>query len=168
MSHFIAVDHEHCTGCKTCELLCSLYHYGECNPQKSAVRVIRRERGGLVFCLPLVCQHCEPAPCIEACPTGALSREEEPGTLVLDKDECTACELCVEACPVGSISLDTDDNNIINCDLCGGEPQCVPACHAHCLTLADSSQAKAPQNLERLTSILEQEGLLSSIPGRRA
>jgi Fe-S-cluster-containing hydrogenase component 2 len=69
---------------------------------------------------------------------------------------------------VGSISLDTDDSNIINCDLCGGEPQCVPACHAHCLTLADSSQAKATQNLERLTSILEQENLLSSIPGRRA
>ena len=167
MSHFINVEHEHCTGCKTCELLCSLYHFGECNPLKSAIRIIRRERDGLVFCLPLVCQNCEPAPCIEACPTGALSREEGKGILAFNEDECTFCKLCVEACPVGGISLDTDDSNIISCDLCGGEPQCVPACHAHCLTVADSSQANAPQNLERLTSILEQEGLLNSIPGRR-
>ena len=167
MSHSINIEPEHCTGCQTCELLCSLYHFGECNPLRSAIRVIRRERDGLVFCLPLVCQHCEPAPCIEACPTGALSREEETGTLALDKEECTACELCVEACLVGGISLNTDGSQIISCDLCGGEPQCVPACHAHCLTVVDSSQANAQQSIERLTSILEQEGLLNSVPGRR-
>ena len=168
MSHFISVEHEHCTGCRTCELLCSLYHFGECNPQRSAIRVIRRERDGMVFCLPLVCQQCETAPCIEACPTGAISRDEKKGILAFDKDECTSCGLCVEACPVGGISLDADGTGLITCDLCGGEPQCVPACHAHCLTVADSSQAKATQNLERLTSILEEEDLLSSIPGRGA
>jgi carbon-monoxide dehydrogenase iron sulfur subunit len=168
MSRFIAVDREHCTGCQTCELLCSLYHFGECNPQKSAIDIIRRERDGLVFCLPLVCQHCEPAPCIEACPTGALSRDEEKGILTLDKDECTACELCVEACPIGCISLNSNQDSIIACDLCGGDPQCVPACHAHCLTVVDTNQRNDRQNAEYLARVLEQEDLLSYIPGRRA
>ena len=167
MSYFINVEHEHCTGCKSCELFCSLYHFGECNPLRSAIRVIRRERDGLVFCLPLVCQQCETAPCIEACTTGAISRDDKKGILAFNKDECTSCGLCVEACPVGGISLDTDATSIISCDLCGGEPQCVPACHAHCLTVADSSHAKATQNLECFTSILRQEDLFSSIPGRR-
>jgi len=33
MTPLIVVNHESCTGCKTCELVCSLSHYGECNPE---------------------------------------------------------------------------------------------------------------------------------------
>lgn len=168
MHHFVAIDHLNCTGCKTCEVICSLFHFGECNPLKSAIRIIRREKNGLVFCLPLVCQQCEPAPCIEACTIGALSRCKEQGTLIIDKEECTACGLCVEACPIGCIFIDTDETGIINCDLCGGEPQCVPACHAHCLTEVDSSETAQKQNVEHLVRVLEEEDLLSNIPGRRA
>ena len=165
MSRFIAVEHRHCTGCKTCELICSLYHFGECNPVKSAIHVIRRERNGLVFCLPLVCQQCEPAPCIDACPTQAISRDEA-GTLHFNKDECNNCEFCIEACPVGAISFTADQTGIINCDLCGGDPQCVPACHGHCLTVVES-EGKAQWNADYLVSVLEHEDLLSRVPGRR-
>lgn len=76
MPTYIAIDHTLCTGCRMCELVCSLHHFGECNTQRSAIRVLTREKDGIALWLPLVCQHCEPALCIEACPTGALSEKK--------------------------------------------------------------------------------------------
>ena len=166
MSHFIAVDHQDCTGCKTCEVVCSLYHFGECNPWKSAIRVIRKEKDGLVFCLPLVCQQCGAAPCIDACPTSVISRERDQGTVSVNKEKCTACGLCVEACPACCVSTNAGGQVVICCDLCGGEPQCVISCHARCLTEVDSSEASEKQNVEYLASIVQQEDLWNYIPGR--
>jgi len=166
MYPFIAVDHRSCTGCKTCELVCSLYHFGECDPGRSAIRVIRREKKGLIFCLPLVCQRCEEAACIEACPTGALMRREDGG-LIIDEDNCTACGICAEACPAGCLSLDAAAKAVIGCDLCDGEPQCVLFCHARCLREAESSGEDGKQRVACLVEILEQEGLPGGLPGRR-
>lgn len=165
MSRFIAVEHKKCTGCRTCQLVCSLYHFGESNPTKSAVRVLRMERDGLVNCFPLVCQQCKPAPCIDACPTQAISRDET-GSLKFNRDDCTGCEVCVEACPVGAIAI-TADRSLINCDLCDGEPQCVPACHASCLSVVEGD-GRIKQNADHLLSILEQKGLLNRVTGRRS
>ncbi len=168
MSGFIAVNHLRCTGCKTCELVCSLYHFGECSPEKSAIRVIRKEKDGLVSCVPLVCQQCTSAFCIEACPNEALYREKGKNTLTIDKENCSACGLCVAACPAGCISIDDESKDVICCDLCGGEPRCVYFCHAHCLTAQDSSEAGGKGKVENIVRILEQEGLRESLPGRRA
>lgn len=168
MSRFIAIDHLSCTGCKTCEVVCSLYHFGECNPLKSAIRIIRREKSGLVFCLPLVCQQCEQAPCIEACPTVALHRDKKRGILTIDEEECTECGLCIEACPAWCIHIDTENGKVIHCDLCGGQPQCVPACHAHCLAEVDSGEASEKQNVEYLACVIEREELWSFVPGKEA
>jgi anaerobic carbon-monoxide dehydrogenase iron sulfur subunit len=164
MRHVIAVEHQHCTGCRTCELVCSLYHFGECNPAKSAIRVIRREKDGLVFCLPLVCQRCQPAPCTDACPTQAISRDEA-GDLKFNPDACTDCDLCIMACPVGVISF-TPDKNLIHCDLCDGEPECVPACHASCLSVVDG-EGRHTQNTDDLVCILKDEDLMDRATGRR-
>jgi anaerobic carbon-monoxide dehydrogenase iron sulfur subunit len=168
MSYFIAIDHEHCTGCKACEMVCSLYHFGECNPWKSAIRVIRKEQGGLVFSLPIVCQHCEAAHCAEACPTGALSRDEGQNMLILDRGLCVSCGLCFEACPARCVPVDSQGAVVTVCDLCAGQPQCVAACHARCLTKVDSREARERQNVESLAKILEQEGLWSKLPARRS
>ena len=164
MPRFIAVDHVACTGCKTCEVVCSLYHFGECNPRRSAICIIRKERDGLVFCLPLVCQQCEQAPCIEACSTEALFRDGGLGIPAIDKARCSACGDCAEACPAGCIFMDSERMVAICCDLCGGQPQCVLSCHAHCLTEVDREEASEKQDVEYLARVLEQEDLWSSVP----
>ncbi len=167
MSRLIAINHMPCTGCKTCELVCSLSHFNESNPMKSAIHVLRREKDGLVFALPLVCQHCESAPCLEACPTEALFQEKNQGNLSIDKEKCSACGLCAEACPIGCLTIYSESKESVSCDLCGGEPQCVMACHAHCLTEVDSNQANEKQNMNYLVKILEQENIQKHLPERR-
>jgi len=167
MYQFISVDPSVCTGCKTCEVACSLFHFGECNPARSAIRVIRREKGGLVTSLPLVCQQCDQASCIDACPTGALYRKSEDSPLTIDEASCSACENCVDACPAECISLDHQTNLPIFCDLCGGQPQCVLLCHSNCLTLENNDKTDDPCRIIRLASLMEAEDLkVKSSPGK--
>lgn len=167
MSRFISVDPSVCTGCRTCEVVCSLFHFGECNPIRSAIRVLRREKGGLVTSLPLVCQQCGQASCIEACPTEALYRESLDAPLTIDEARCSACGNCVDACPAGCISLDNQTNLPISCDLCSGQPQCVLLCHSNCLTLVNNGKADDSNRIIRLASLLEAEDLMAkSAPGK--
>lgn len=163
MPQFIAVDHSVCTGCRECEVVCSLYHFGECNPERSAIRVIRKEKDGLVTSLPLVCQQCEQPPCIEACPTEALSRESEPSALTVDQESCSGCGDCVEACPAGCIFMDNKRNVAVCCNLCSGQPQCVALCHSSCLTLSDSNATSGEERVQSLARILEKENLWGSM-----
>jgi len=168
MDNIIAVDHSGCTGCRTCEMICSLYHFGICSPSKSAIQVIRREKGGLVFSFPLVCRQCDPAPCIESCPVEALTRDNNGGHISLNPDECTLCGLCTEACPLGCIDVDPNDMELVHCDLCEGEPQCIPACHASCLQLVNRGSRDEKGEITHITAILKQEECFDHIPKRRA
>ena len=154
MPQFISVDHQVCTGCKECEVVCSLYHFGECNPERSAIRVIRRERNGLVEPLPLVCQQCEEAPCMEACPTDALVRENHMAVMTVDQENCTGCGECIDACPAGCIFMDKQQDVAICCDLCGGQPQCIDLCHSDCLKLAKGDEENKDRVIN-LASVLE-------------
>ena len=164
MPQFVAVDHSLCTGCKGCEVVCSLHHFSECNPERAAIRVMRKEGEGLVFCLPLVCQQCEQTHCIEACPTEALTREKEPGNIIVDKENCTGCGDCVDACPAGCIFMDVKENVAVCCDLCGGRPLCVDLCHSNCLSLA--SGAADSERIENLARIIKQEDLQGLVAER--
>jgi len=153
VSLYVAVNSSLCTGCRECEVVCSLYRHGECNPARSAIRVIRREKEGLVYCVPLLCQQCEDAPCLESCPAGALSRNSERGNILVDEEKCTGCQACLDACPAGCIFLDKDRNVATCCDLCGGEPQCVTLCHSHCLRLASDEEVGNTNRVERLAQM---------------
>jgi formate dehydrogenase iron-sulfur subunit len=80
-----------------------------------------------------VCKHCDPAPCLEACPTGAIFRTEF-GTVVVQQDICNGCGYCVPACPFGVVALDGADGKAHKCTLCydrmkgGLEPACAKSC----------------------------------------
>ncbi len=80
-----------------------------------------------------VCKHCHNAPCIEACPTGALFKTEFD-TVVVQQDICNGCGYCVPACPFGVVDLNPVDGKAHKCTLCydrlkgGLEPACAKAC----------------------------------------
>ena len=166
MSKFIAIDYDNCTGCKTCEMVCSLHHFGESNAWKSAIRVLRKEKDGLAFCLPLVCQQCEDHPCVAACPTGALSVDNEDGAVTFVRESCTDCGLCRDACPGGCLPANPSGGVATYCDLCGGQPECVLNCHWQCLSLVDRAEAGETQNVHYLADVLQREDLWDCIPGR--
>ena len=48
--------------------------------------------------LPIMCQHCETAPCADVCPTGASFRRAD-GIVLVDKHICIGCRYCMMACP---------------------------------------------------------------------
>ena len=118
---------EACTGCKVCEMICSLIAEKKgINPKRSRIRISENPDEGIY--IPVVCNLCENTPCIDACPESALSKDKKLSTIRLDKDICSGCGLCVEACDYNAIFLDPVDNIACVCDLCGGEPKCVKYC----------------------------------------
>jgi formate dehydrogenase iron-sulfur subunit len=80
-----------------------------------------------------VCKHCSPAPCLEACPTGAIFRTEFD-TVVVQQDICNGCGYCMPACPFGVVEVSLEDGKAHKCTLCydrlkgGFEPACAKAC----------------------------------------
>lgn len=129
----ITIDPDRCTGCRMCELACSLKKEGVCSPLLSRVRVITVEREGLD--VPLLCFHCTDAPCATFCPVMAISEDEKTGVAVVNDDLCIGCGACIVACPFGVIFLDPQSKRkrILKCDLCNGEPDCVRFCEPRAL-----------------------------------
>jgi anaerobic carbon-monoxide dehydrogenase iron sulfur subunit len=126
MSKALYINYEKCTGCRLCELVCAVKHDGISNPARSRIKVMKWEMEGLY--IPMSCQQCQDAPCVNACPVKALSRDEDLGRVVLDYDVCIGCRTCVSVCPFGAMSFSTIDRKVFKCDLCEGDPQCVRFC----------------------------------------
>jgi Fe-S-cluster-containing hydrogenase component 2 len=115
-----------CTGCLECELVCSVCKTGKANPSDARIKIAKDVEGDI--CFPITCRHCDPAPCGEICPTGAISRSSETGAVLINYDRCIGCKMCLIACPFGAISLDSVHGKAVKCDLCDGDPQCVKFC----------------------------------------
>ncbi len=139
MARIIAVDSNSCTGCRTCELVCSVARTGSSNPLKSRVNVIKWELEGVR--IPVLCVQCAKAPCISCCPVDAISRNPSTSAVEVDAKLCMGCAMCLSACPFGAMSLDPDTESAVNCDLCGGSPACVAACPSGALLFAEPPKA---------------------------
>lgn len=126
MKGLLRVDLDKCTGCRTCEMACSLEHAKEFNPLKSRIRVVRKKLQG-VF-VPVHCLQCTSMPCAKVCPVEAIYRDENTWAVLIDYDKCIGCGECARACPFGAITYDPDTKQVIKCDLCGGNPKCVEYC----------------------------------------
>jgi len=170
MSLRVAVLPDRCTGCRVCEAVCSEFHEKAFQPSKARIQVLSFDES--VQDIPIVCQQCADAPCLEACPQDALSRERNTGAVVLDPELCIQCGSCVSACVVGlekipveeklAIRLDTDTQLPLKCDLCMGNPQCVKFCPTEALQLTDESVAgelDVTKMMQALELFLQQEEL---------
>ncbi|MBS7622376.1 4Fe-4S dicluster domain-containing protein [Candidatus Bathyarchaeota archaeon] len=127
-----------CTGCRLCELICSLSHVGVFNPDRARVRVVSFD-GGLD--IPVTCTQC--GLCLDKCPLGLIKLDDGTGAIVIDEQKCTGCRICLEWCPIGVITVDPVSGKALKCDLCGGSPECVKYCPSRVLHLVESSGSKA-------------------------
>jgi carbon-monoxide dehydrogenase iron sulfur subunit len=133
----ILIKEEYCMGCRLCEIHCRVQHskskdiirvYKGKEP-RPLPRIIVEEKGYQSFALQ--CRHCEDAPCLEACITGAMYRDEKTGAVLCDEDKCVGCWMCIMVCPFGVISRNLEGRKVASkCDLCLGEemPVCVKSC----------------------------------------
>ena len=137
-----------CTGCRMCEMACSVEKTGRFSSRSARIWIETDARVGKD--LPHVCQQniraCRggdnPDPrCIDACPEAKapdppIYWDEELALVVLTpKAECMTCLACVEACRFGAIRVDPSNETLIKCDLCGGEPECVTLCVTEAIQL---------------------------------
>lgn len=146
MSKVLAVDYEKCTGCRLCELVCSVQHEGVSNPSRSRIKVIKWEQEGRY--VPMSCQQCQSAPCLEICPVKAISRDETLNMVNVDYDICIGCRMCVAVCPFGAMAFDTRTNKVRKCDLCDGDPQCARFCDVDAVMYVDASDQNAAKQIE--------------------
>ncbi|MEM3700307.1 MAG: 4Fe-4S dicluster domain-containing protein [Candidatus Bathyarchaeia archaeon] len=122
---WIARELSKCSGCRKCEIACSLFHENRIWPEASRIRVFMLVPG-LDF--PHFCAQCEDYPCVKACPVKALSISKETGAVLVKKDKCIGCGKCIDACPGRIPHMHPTENYILICDLCKGNPQCLKVC----------------------------------------
>jgi len=132
----IYINEQACIGCHLCEVYCRLQHartndlvkaYKKESPRP--LPRLRVDECGIVS-LSVRCQHCADAPCINACITGALSRDPLTSLVNVEEERCIGCGTCALVCPLGVPKLDTAQKKMVKCDLCQGEE--IPACVANC------------------------------------
>lgn len=127
---------ERCIGCNSCSLACARLVHGRLSWLTAGIRII--SSGGMSTGFEArVCLACNPAPCVAACPTEALSQRKGGGVIV-KKKQCIRCGDCAQACPVDAIYLD-ETNEPYVCIHCG---QCVDFCPHECIETIESIHIK--------------------------
>jgi carbon-monoxide dehydrogenase iron sulfur subunit len=132
----IIAKQEACMGCGLCEVYCTVQH----SKSKDIVKAYNSERpkpnkqnnveetnpSRLQFSAATAKTH----PCVTACLSGAMQKDEKTGQVTHNKDKCIGCWTCIMVCPYGAIKMDKEGHVVAKCDLCQGfdEPACVANC----------------------------------------
>lgn len=149
----LAINSEKCTGCRLCELVCSVFHDGVSNAARSRIKIVKWESEGLY--IPMSCQQCQDAPCKIICPVKAIYRDEQLGRVMVDQTKCIGCRSCVAVCPFGAMNFNVIDRKVSKCDLCDGDPQCVRFCEVKAVDYVEAdrvSVAKKKEAAEKITA----------------
>lgn len=96
----MVIDLKRCVGCYACMVACKQEHF--LPPDIFWCRLVIGETGKYPAVTkqmyPVLCNHCEEAACVKACPSGATTRRED-GIVIVDYDKCVGCRYCLIACP---------------------------------------------------------------------
>ncbi len=168
VKYTIDVDVDRCIGCQMCMMDCSAHHadpkdlpiaYPRAWELLPESRLIVDVSGSQA--VPLLCKHCENAPCATVCPTGAIRVDAEYGFKIADKAKCIGCRSCLLTCPFGMISMDRQGRVAQKCDMCverfqaGIEPACVQVCPQGALTLKPIDEALSETRKKTREQILK-------------
>ena len=134
------VDLDRCIGCGSCATACARMLDG--------VSAIRYAKLSPQVEIPSVCRHCTDAPCLNACPTEAITRDAN-GLVERNYLLCVGCKSCVLACPFGSLADDFQDRAAVKCNLCAARVErglsaaCVATCASGARTLEEIAEVGA-------------------------
>ena len=99
------IDSSKCASeCNACVTGCNDEHgltgHGRPTTDPQWIRKVqlKNKLTGHVTSLPMMCQHCETAPCVDVCPTGASMRRDD-GLVQVNQHTCIGCRYCMMACP---------------------------------------------------------------------
>lgn len=156
MQKQIVINIDRCTGCGSCELICSFTHHGEFNPLKARIhKTVFMEKAAAI---PVLCYQCDDAWCARACPSAAISinRDAAGGATVLtvNEDKCVGCKMCMLACPFGNIVV-SEKGKAEKCELCGGDPECVKVCRYKAITFEAPIQEILNKKQETAEKLLD-------------
>jgi tetrathionate reductase subunit B len=163
------VDTRRCFGCHGCEVACKAENdvpLGRYIRQTIYHDHTRADGAVARIMVPMACQHCEDAPCIKACPCGAMEKGAG-GSVQVNYDRCSGHGACVEACPYGAIYMDPVANQAFKCHNCthrvdeGMEPACVETCPSGALYFGDLNDPGSA--VSKITKRLEREGALETL-----
>ncbi len=137
----IYVRPDRCLGCRSCEIGCAVQH-SEGKTLFSALlespapmkRLFVEAAEGVK--MPILCRHCEDAPCLNACISGCLYKDEN-GFVRRRKERCIGCWTCMMVCPFGVVTRDVHKHLAVKCDRCHklDVPACVNACPTKALVV---------------------------------
>jgi len=169
----IAVDLTACIGCGRCVEACCVENDVPANHFRTWVEryVVRKDgethvdspnggRNGFpddvpenqiekAFFIPKLCNQCNEAPCVQACPVDATFLSPE-GAVVVDYDTCNGCGACIPACPYGARFWNPKKHKADTCDLCyhritkGQSPACVEVCPVNALVFGNLADPNSP------------------------
>ncbi|WP_110455868.1 4Fe-4S dicluster domain-containing protein [Shewanella algidipiscicola] len=144
-------DENACIGCNACVEACR-----EVNQVPEGVTRVKIERRGPFGEYPnqsyrfsrVSCQHCEAAPCVRVCPTGAAYIDKDTGIVAVHEERCFGCQYCIAACPYQVRFINPETRTADKCDFCqqtqlkqGLQPACVLACPTKALTFGNLKDA---------------------------
>jgi len=118
----MVVDLSKCMRCHGCVAACRVEHFlplGINWPRLIAWENPAEE----LTTFPVRCNHCQDAPCVKVCITGA-SQQREDGIVWVDQDKCVGCRYCIIACPYQNrtfVSKDKDTGYFPGYELTGFE-----------------------------------------------
>ncbi len=118
----IKVEKEKCSGCHLCEMVCSLFHLGMINVERSAIRIQKDDLNSSLNS-PLLCYQCKKMKCLE-----------KEAIKDLEKRRFIWKKLRAERCSFNALPV--FDGKAYHCDLCGGNPQCVKVCTPKAIRLS--------------------------------
>ncbi len=136
----IVTDPDRCSGCRLCEMVCTLRQEGEVIPSLSRIRINSDSLSGKDVNITL-CHQCRAPNCLLACPLDAIQVDERTGARIVNEERCTGCGLCVQECHLGEIWLNKANRKAYKCDLCRGEPECVKFCPQKALSISSILQS---------------------------
>jgi anaerobic dimethyl sulfoxide reductase subunit B (iron-sulfur subunit) len=147
------IDLARCTGCQACSIACK--DRGGLPDDLDWLRVEAVEGGRYpaptLYYRITHCYHCAEPPCVEACPTAAITRQGSQW-VEIEAGLCTGCEACLDACPFSAIVM-LPEGVASKCDGCADEvergwgPTCVRACPMRALEYGPAPGAAFEQRV---------------------